>query len=256
MSTTRTPASRPSALLNATNRAQRVQRPRESLRRSSNIFFRRDSLADSDDEADFHADRQSPAKKPRPSYVWDNEDTLVSALVDEDSNTTDPNAKFVALADSLQENFNRKGTIVLHDMAHTLQPAVQRIQHTHRTLERHIDPMYTTGLLAFDDAAKAFESLDIEDQRVLQREYTATKERIKDLFSHLEDAYSHREKLWSDLEAGIAAKVDPTIAALAEVPAATERTISSLEKHAKTLAAKDDDAAAADKIRGMLSKLV
>jgi MinD-like ATPase involved in chromosome partitioning or flagellar assembly len=78
--------------------------------------------------------------------------------------------------------------------------------------------------------------------------------RIKDLFVRLQDAYRHRDHLWTDLEAVITATVDPALAALAEVPAVTERTIAALEKHAKTLAAKDDDGA--DKLRGVLAKFV
>lgn len=77
--------------------------------------------------------------------------------------------------------------------------------------------------------------------------------RIKALFAHLQDAYAHRARLWTDLEAFLAQTVDPALQALAETPAATERTIAALEKHAKTLAAKDDDGA--DKIRGCLPSL-
>jgi hypothetical protein len=50
----------------------------------------------------------------------------------------------------------------------------------------------------------------------------------------------------------LTSNVDPALAALAEVPAATERTIAALEKHAKNLVAKDDDGA--EKLRGVLAK--
>ncbi|KAF7311462.1 hypothetical protein MKEN_01048500 [Mycena kentingensis (nom. inval.)] len=232
--------------------AHRVSRLREQSPRRS-IFSRRDSIAGSDDEND---PIDIPIPKPRPSYPWDNEETLVASLTDDqDPIMRDTDAKALARIDSLQTQFNRQGAVVVKDMAHTLQPAVQRVQNVHRKLERHVDPTYINGLLAFDDACKEFEAVVLEDQRVIMREYNATKERIKDLFAHLEDAYQHREKLWTDLEASISSRIDPTIAALAEVPAATERTLASLEKHAKSLAPKEDEISAADKIRGMLAKL-
>ncbi|KAJ7219564.1 hypothetical protein GGX14DRAFT_356053 [Mycena pura] len=213
-------------------------------------------ISDNGEDAHQHDDYPSPAKKPRPSYTWDDETTLVSALIDDEGlNPTDPTVKLVALADSLQGPFARAGTALLEDMAHTLQPAVRRVTDAHRTLSRRVDPTFTTGLLAFDDACKGLESLVIDDQRALQRAFTETETHIKDLFARLHDAYRDRDRLWADLEASLAATVDPALAALAEVPAATERTIVALEKHAKTLAAKDDDITS-DKIRGMLAKLM
>ncbi|KAJ7709628.1 hypothetical protein B0H17DRAFT_915931 [Mycena rosella] len=214
----------------------------------------------SDDERDEHEhgereDYASPEKR-RPSYSWDDEKTLVSALIhDGCEDPADPNVKFAALADSLQEPFTRAGNTLLQDMAHTLQPAVQRVTTAHRTLERRVDPAFATGLLAFDDACKALEALVIDEQHVLQQAFSDTESRIKDLFVLLEEAYRHRDQLWKDLEAVIVAKIDPVIATLAEVPAATERRIAELEKHAKTLVAKDDTDAA-DKLRGMLAKFV
>lgn len=81
-----------------------------------------------------------------------------------------------------------------------------------------------------------------------------TQTRIKDLFARLEDAYRHRDRLWADLDTTVATTVDPALAALAEVPAATERTIAALEKHAKTLADKNDDGT--EKLRGVLAKFM
>ncbi|KAJ7087780.1 hypothetical protein C8R44DRAFT_649970 [Mycena epipterygia] len=211
----------------------------------------------SDDDDDGHDERGASdgPERRRPSYAWDDETTLVSALIhDGCDDPSDPTTKLAALADSLHAPFAHAGTALLQDMAHTLQPAVQRVTTAHRTLARRVDPAYATGLLAFDDACKALEALTINEQHALQHAFTTTETRIKDLFTRLEDAYRHRDRLWADLEAVIAATVDPALAALAEVPAATERTIAALEKHAKTLAAKDDDGA--DKIRGMLAKLV
>ncbi|KAJ7685426.1 hypothetical protein DFH06DRAFT_970198, partial [Mycena polygramma] len=190
----------------------------------------------------------------RISYSWDDETTLVSALLHDGpgADPADPSAKLTALADSLQEPFADAGIALRKDMAHTLQPAVQSVTVAHRNLTRRVDPIFATGLLAFDDACKGLESLAIDEHRALQHAFAATETRIKDLFARLEDAYRHRDHLWTDLEAVLATTVDPALAALAEVPAATERTIAALEKHAKTLAAKDDDGA--DKIRGVLAK--
>ncbi|KAJ6525700.1 hypothetical protein B0H19DRAFT_1042511 [Mycena capillaripes] len=255
------PVRRPTSA-KSTHRVPRTRRIRESPRRSSNLFrARRDSLDFSDDAHDYDYENDendpgyaSPAKKARPSYSWDDETTLVSALLHDGPGTdpADPTAKLSALADSLQAPFARAGTDLLQDMAHTLQPAVQRVTTAHRTLARRVDPAFTTGLLAFDDACKGLEALTIDEQRVLQHAFVATETRIQNLFARLVDAYHHRDRLWADLEATLAATVDPALAALAEVPAATERTIAALEKHAKTLAAKDDDSA--DKLRGVLAK--
>ncbi|KAJ7940377.1 hypothetical protein B0H13DRAFT_1470454, partial [Mycena leptocephala] len=167
----------------------------------------------------------------RVSYSWDDETTLVSALIHDGSGAdpADPTVKLAALADSLQGPFTRAGTALLQDMAHTLQPAVQRVNTAHRTLARRVDPGFATGLLAFDDACKGMETLVIDEQRALQNAFVATETRIKDLFVRLQDAYRHRDHLWTDLEAVITATVDPALAALAEVPAITERTIAALE---------------------------
>lgn len=193
----------------------------------------------------------------------------------------DPKDDPAALADQLQSPFARAGAALVHDMAHTLQPAVQRVSAAHRALGRRVDPAFATGLLAFDDTCKGFEALVINEQDALKDAFKATEvrvlpsflalltllfvifttsltthpqTRIKALFAHLEDAYAHRARLWTDLDAFLAQTVDPAIQALAETPAAIERTIAALEKHAKALAAKDDDGA--DKIRGMLAKFV
>ncbi|KAJ7272043.1 hypothetical protein B0H12DRAFT_1228886 [Mycena haematopus] len=246
----------------STHRVHRntAKRIRQSPRRSSNIFrTRRDSLDFSDDDEhdenhDPHAIHTSPAKKSRPSYSWDNETTLVSALLHDGQgeDPADPTVKLSALADSLQEPFTRAGTALLHDMAHTLQPAIQRVTTAHKTLARHVDPAFTTGLLSFDDACKSFEDLTIDEYRALKQAYAATETRIKGLFERLEEAYRDRDRLWVELEAILASNVDPALAALAEVPAATERTIAALEKHAKSLAVKDDGA---EKLRGVLANL-
>ncbi|KAJ7085814.1 hypothetical protein B0H15DRAFT_846483 [Mycena belliarum] len=221
----------------------------------------RDDIYFSDDENDEYDGREhdrdvspSPVRR-RPSYSWEDETTLVSALLyDGSPDPADPDAKLTAMADSLQVPFMRAGTALLEDMAHTLQPAVQRVTAVHRTLSRRVDPAFATGLLAFDDACKGFEALVIDEHQALQHAFTATETRIKELFAQLEEAYRHRDRLWTDLDAVIATTVDPALAALAEVPATTERTIDALEKHAKTLATKNDDGA--DKIRGMLAKFV
>nr|GAT51062.1 predicted protein [Mycena chlorophos] len=257
--TTPATALRSSSAFKSTSRVHRVRyRPRaeSSLRRSSNIF--RPGFSDDEDEDDARMDMDTvePEPRPRPSYVWDNEDTLVSALLDEHHPTdADPDATFFALAGTLQDNFDRKGKVLLHEMARTLQPTVQRIKRVHESLPAQVDEPYINGVFGFDDACKNFEQEIVEENRALLREYQASKERIVEIFDRLSDAYTHRAKLWTALEA-TEAKVDAAIATLSEVPAGVERTITSLEKHAKTLAAKDEDGSAADKIRGMLAKLV
>ncbi|KAJ6502273.1 hypothetical protein C8R45DRAFT_1209865 [Mycena sanguinolenta] len=263
---TRTPiVSRGPTSVKSTHKVLRTtaKRIRQSSRRSSlNLFrTRRDLHEFSDDDRDHDENDEpeavymSPVKKARHSYSWDDETTLVSTLLHDGQyeDPADPTNKLSALADSLQEPFTRAGTALLHDMAHTLQPAVQRVTTVHKTLARRVDPAFTTGLLAFDDACKGLEALTIDEHRDIDQAFAATEARIKALFKRLEDAYRERDRLWVELEAVITANVDPALAALAEVPAATERTIASLEKHAKSLAAKDDDGA--DKLRGVLANL-
>ncbi|KAF8211947.1 hypothetical protein K438DRAFT_1662585 [Mycena galopus ATCC 62051] len=236
-----------------------ARRVRESPRRSS-FRIRRESLdfSDNDHEYDENEDPQaiyaSPVKKSRPSYSWDSEKTLVSALLHDGpgQDPADPSAKLSALAESLQDPFTRAGTDLVQDIVHSLQPAVQRVTKAHNTLASRVDPVFTTGLLSFDDACKSFEALAIDEHRALEQAFDATEIRIKDLFARLEDAYRERDRLWVDLEAVLTSNVDPALAALAEIPAATERTIAALEKHAKTLAAKDDDGS--EKLRGIFAK--
>ncbi|KAJ7905789.1 hypothetical protein B0H14DRAFT_3122309 [Mycena olivaceomarginata] len=261
---TRTPIGPISA--KSTHRVHRstVRRSRDSPRRSSNLFrTRRDSLdfsnhgRENDEDDDPHAMYASPAKRSRRnspphnsprrhSYSWDDETTLFSELLHDNPGNyrVDPTAKYSALADSLQVPFTAA--------AHTLQPAVQSVIDAHDALKKRVDPMFATGLLSFDDACKALEALSIDENRALQHAFTATETRIKDLFARLEDAYRDRDRLWANLEAMLTSNVDPALAALAEVPAATERTIAALEKHAKNLVAKDDDGA--EKLRGVLAK--
>ncbi|KAJ6597163.1 hypothetical protein DFH09DRAFT_973103, partial [Mycena vulgaris] len=175
----------------------------DSPRRSSNLFRARDEMDFSDDDRGSYSAFPSPEKR-RPSYSWDDETTLVSALIhDGEGDPADPSAKLAALADSLQAPFTRAGTALLQDMAHTLQPAVQRVTAAHRTLTRRVDPAFATGLLAFDDACKALEALVIDEQHALRHAFAATETRIRTLFAQLEDAYLHRDRLWTDLDAVI-----------------------------------------------------
>ena len=89
------------------------------------------------------------------------------------------------------------------------------------------------------------------DELVVLSTYVLSEQtRIKALLARPEDAYHERNRLWVELEAVITTKVDP---AITEVPAATERTIATLEKDAKNLAAKDNDWA--DKLCGVLANL-
>ncbi|KAJ7343201.1 hypothetical protein DFH08DRAFT_746644, partial [Mycena albidolilacea] len=227
----------------STHRVHRstVRRNRVSPRRSSNFFrTRRDSLdfsdhgRENDEDNDPHAMYASPAKRSRRnspprnsprrhSYSWDDETTLFSELLHDNPGNyrVDPIAKYSALADSLQAPFTAAGNELLQDVAHTLQPAVQSVIDAHDALKKRVDPMFATGLLSFDDACKALEALSIDENRALQHAFTATETRIKDLFARLEDAYRDRDRLWANLEAMLTSNVDPALAALAEVPAAT-----------------------------------
>ncbi|KAJ7510128.1 hypothetical protein B0H11DRAFT_1957802 [Mycena galericulata] len=229
---TRTPihARRPASAKSSHRRDAPKTVPRvkrlSALAHDSSNFFRPSVERDIfDEERVDYPNYASPSPSPqkrRPSYSWDDESTL------------------------LHSPFVRAGAALVHDMAHTLQPAVQRVSSAHRALARRVDPAFANGLLAFDDACKGFEALVIDEQDALRTAFEATETRIKALFARLEDAYAHRARLWADLDC--LPRPDP----LADAPAATERTIAALEKHAKTLAAKDDDGN--DKIRGMLAK--
>ncbi|KAJ6630559.1 hypothetical protein B0H10DRAFT_2427682 [Mycena sp. CBHHK59/15] len=219
-------------------------------RRSSALF--RDvrspmHISDDDDEPGPEDAQEAP------SYAWDNEATLVSALLqDGHGAAADPDAKLTALADSLHTPFAAAGRGLLTDIAHTLQPAVQRVTAAHRAT-RAADASFATGLLAFDDACKRLEAVSLGAHDALHTAFAASEARIKELFRRLEVAYLHRDRLWADLGAALADTVDPALAALTDVPAHTERTIAALERHAKTLASKDKDSSE-DKIKGLLAR--
>ncbi|KAJ7744995.1 hypothetical protein DFH07DRAFT_834135 [Mycena maculata] len=259
MTRTPIPARRPTSA-KSTHRREPKTIPRVklglgALAHDSSTFFRpRESVErDHSDEENYPIQSPSPSpRRRRLSYSWDDESTLVSALLHD--GLPDPKNDPSALADALEAPFKRAGAALVHDMAHALQPAVQRVSAAHRALTRRVDPAFATGLLAFDDACKGLEALVIDEQDALKTAFEGTETRIKALFARLEDAYAHRTRLWDELDQFIAQTVDPALQVLAEVPAGTERTIAALEKHAKTLAAKDDDGA--DKIRGMLAKFV
>ena len=84
-----------------------------------------------------------------------------------------------------------------------------------------VDISFGTGLLAFDEVCKRFEAMAIRQEDELKIAYYrlqvgvcvrdfqefclpfAPQDRSRILFEQLEDAYTRREKLWSDFEANI-----------------------------------------------------
>ncbi|KAJ7632846.1 hypothetical protein FB45DRAFT_913702 [Roridomyces roridus] len=257
---TRTPVSirQPTSILKSTQRPLDAPKTVQRMKRTLFSRSRADSFENipSDDERQTTYLNASPIPSPqkgRPSYSWDDEKTLVSSLLHE-SLPNDPKHDPALLADKLRSPFSQAGKHVVQDVVHVLQPAMQRVSTVHDEFDHRLERSYETGLLTFDDACKVHEALSGDEQAALSTAYEATEARIKDLFERLKDAYAHRAQLWKDVEAFLTQTVDPALQVLAEVPAATERTIASLEKHAKTLAAKDTDDGA-EKIRGMFAKL-
>ncbi|KAG5642885.1 hypothetical protein DXG03_001927 [Asterophora parasitica] len=220
-------------------------------------------------------------------FHWEEESTLFSDLLDAPGDTTTEGRKHDALVDSLQPAFDHRSRELKREMAETLVPTVNRVKGLYDKIGSDVDTTFGKGILVFNQACKDMEALAIKDHDELKHAWGVAQVNIERMFLDLKDAYKMRERLWADFDKAVNAigtcsllhpltlppppsvscqcamecvltltAADPAVEDLKALPAKVERTIASLEKHAKALEKDETNAvsAAEKKIKGLLGK--
>ncbi|KAF5387003.1 hypothetical protein D9615_001572 [Tricholomella constricta] len=182
---------------------------------------------DSDDEDSF--------------FHWEEESTLFSHLLDTPGQGSID--KHDTLVESLQPAFHHRSRELKKEIAETFVPTVNRVKRLHKKIETDVDRTFEKGISIFDQTCKDMEALAIKDHDELERAWGTAQRNIGNLFVELREAYKAREQLWADFEKAMDEIADPAIERLKALPAKVERTIATLEKHAKSLE-KDETSAA------------
>ncbi|KAF9077106.1 hypothetical protein BDP27DRAFT_597305 [Rhodocollybia butyracea] len=172
----------------------------------------------------------------RPTFTWEDEETLVSDLLHNNHEQQSEDGKLISLADSIQSAFAVHSKELLDDVADTLVPAANRVKHAYQILNDQIDESYALGLLEFDEASKKIESVALTSQNEVKKAYNASQARIRDLFKQLDEAYARRDKLWVDFEKALNETINPAIDNIKTHPLRMERTLVTLEKQSKQIA--------------------
>ncbi|KAF4576662.1 hypothetical protein EYR40_000909 [Pleurotus pulmonarius] len=189
-------------------------------------------------------------------FQWEEEETLVNALINDGAPVHLENQSIMTLVDSLQTSFATQGTKVLHGLAQNLVPAAKRVKEVHRALEQGIDPMYAQGLLTFDNACQSAEATSTQQEGQLLRSYTEAQTNLQRLFDELDVLYVQRKELWKTLEDNMERIDTPIRNDLKDLPARLERTVTELEKRSKSLT-KDDTKTSKDEaayLKSLISK--
>ncbi|KAF7440603.1 hypothetical protein PC9H_000949 [Pleurotus ostreatus] len=189
-------------------------------------------------------------------FQWEEEETLVNALINDGAPVHLENQSLMTLVDSLQTSFAAQGTKVLHGLAQNLVPAAKRVKEVHRALEQGIDLMYAQGLLTFDNACQSAEAAATQQEGQLLRSYSEAQTNLQSLFDELEGLYAQRKELWKTLEDNMERIDTPIRNDLKDLPARLERTMTELEKRSKSLT-KDDTKASKDEaayLKSLISK--
>ncbi|KAF8891260.1 hypothetical protein BD779DRAFT_1670895 [Infundibulicybe gibba] len=159
------------------------------------------------------------------------------------------------LAESLQAGFEHRGWQLKKEIADTFVPTVNRVKKLYCVIDDKVDLSFGQGLVMYNTACKDAEAASEQDQDDFQRTYNHHRDKIKDLFAKLEDAYAAHARLGPEFDAALCAIIDPALDVLENAPQKWEQTIAHLEKRSNLLE-KTDSELAEKKMKGLLSKLV
>ncbi|KAL0946765.1 hypothetical protein HGRIS_012940 [Hohenbuehelia grisea] len=168
-------------------------------------------------------------------FPWEEEETLVHAMLSDGPCHEADRDKMVALAESLQAPFDNHAHILKQDIAKTLVPTVKRVKQAHRTVAEKIDQEFGQGLVLFDDACQKMEAMTMREEDELKTIYLSCRTKLQELFDELGDAYERRSQLWVELDKSINDTVDPIVEDLENLPSRIERSIASLDKQSRDI---------------------
>ncbi|KAF5389903.1 hypothetical protein D9757_003590 [Collybiopsis confluens] len=232
--------------------------PNREARRRSAYFDPFGSAFDAGEDSDQDPDCDPEQQAERPTFLWEDEKTLVSDLLHNgDDQESEDTVKLASLAESLQTPFSHQSKELLDEIADTLVPAVNTVKRGHQILNEKVDETFALGILEFDEACKTLETATISSHNEIKKSYHASQARVRDLLKQLEEAYARRNRLCADFEKALDEIADPAIEALKALPSRAERVIETLEKNNKRI---EKDAASGrgkdDKyLKELLSKL-
>ncbi|KIK59555.1 hypothetical protein GYMLUDRAFT_44513 [Collybiopsis luxurians FD-317 M1] len=220
------------------------------------------SNQDSDEDADADdQDFEQEEETERPTFMWEDEKTLVSDLLHDDADQQSKhNIKLISLVDSLQTSFTHHSKDLLDDIADTLVPAVNTVKRAHQILHHQVDDGYALGILEFDEGCKKLEAVTISGHNEIKKAYVASQAKMQNLLKQLEQAHARRDQLCMDFEKALDQLADPVLDSLRALPSRAERTIETLEKNYKRIE-KDSGSGGGGKnsssdkyLKGLLSK--
>jgi hypothetical protein len=124
------------------------------------------------------------------------------------------------LANSLQNSFDIRGKELKKEIAETLVPTVNRVKALYRVLDEKVDISFGKGVIIFNNACKEAEAMAIKEQDDLKHAYATTKVgfksipgfdlnglfeqgKVEGLLIQLREAYTRRDRLWTELEKAI-----------------------------------------------------
>ncbi|KAG6820847.1 hypothetical protein H0H93_010674 [Arthromyces matolae] len=221
--------------------------------------------SDNDDEQDSDNDAKL--------FVWDEERTLLSDLLDASANESE-DPEYDDLINKLQPAFDEQGRELKKEIAETLVPTVNRVKGLFGQIESKVDVSFGKGIIMFNNACKDAELLAMKDEDELKDAKAHSQRTIQGLLVQLKEAYANRSRLWTDFEKAIQetgsrfrllhmrvdmifyTQVGPTMEALRDLPGNVENVITKLEKQSRKLEKDDANAtsAAEKKIKDILGK--
>ncbi|KAK2466750.1 hypothetical protein APHAL10511_001008 [Amanita phalloides] len=162
-------------------------------------------------------------------FVWDEEQTLFSDLMDETKPKSDGSEEWMNILNSLQIAFDEDAIALKKDAAQAFVPAVNRIKHYYRVFDDQ-DKIYGKGLLMLNATLKEHEIMSITTEDDLKKESGLAQKKIEVLLKQLGETYSRRDKLWMKLHEKLDQNVEPVAQVLKVTPANVEREIAGIEK--------------------------
>lgn len=144
----------------------------------------------------------------------------------------DDSEDWIELLESLQDAYQDNSVALKKETASAFVPTAMRLKKCLRLCDEQ-DRKYGEGILMLNSTLKKHELLVIKMEDEMKEAYSLAQNRIDMTVKQLEEAYSHRDKLWSRFHEKIAQIAEPVAQVLREVPVNIERIIAAQEKRCR-----------------------
>ncbi|KAM6500340.1 hypothetical protein JOM56_003354 [Amanita muscaria] len=166
----------------------------------TSLKYRDEELPCIDDDIDLSdTDQQSEEE----SFCWDEEQTLFSDLMEGADYKVDDSEDWIELLESLQDAYQDNSVALKKETASAFVPTAMRLKKCLRLCDEQ-DRKYGEGILMLNSTLKKHELLVIKMEDEMKEAYSLAQNRIDMTVKQLEEAYSHRDKLWSRFHENIA----------------------------------------------------